>query len=557
MRVVSSIWWWCLCVLFSSCANAPAPAGPELVADLCVYGATSAGVVAALQARDHGHSVVLVDSDGWVGGLSTSGLGATDIGNKAAIGGLAREFYRRIRRHYDADAAWTHEARSAFRGHGHEAGTDTAWTFEPKVAMAVLVAMLDERGVVPRRARLDRGPLGVDKVGTRLRGIRCEDGTRIRARLFLDCTYEGDLLDAAGCSFTVGRESNAAYGETLNGVQTQNARFHQFAGRVDPYVVPGQPQSGLLPGIDPNGPGVEGSADPRVQAYCFRLCATDDPSNRLPWPRPDGYDPRDYELLLRHFEAGSTLAPWHPVRMPNRKTDSNNNGGVSTDWIGQNYAWPTADYARRARLTAEHRRYQQGLLWTLANNPRVPAKVREEFQRYGLAKDEFPGTDHWPPLLYVREGRRLLGEAVVTEHQCMGRQVDPDPVGMGAYAMDSHHVQRYVAADGSVQNEGDVQVKVPQPYGISFRALLPKRAEVDNLLVPVCVSASHIAYGSIRMEPVFMVLAQSAAAAAHLAIERDLAVQDVPYADLREQLLALGQVLVWTPPARQTPTSPR
>ena len=524
---------------------------PDAVVDVCVYGATSAGVIAALQVVSQGQSVVLLDCDGWVGGLTTSGLGATDVGNQDAIGGLARAFYRRLREHYDRPEAWTAERREAFPGRGHEARSDAAWTFEPGVAQATFAAMLRERGIGLMRARLDRSPGGVRKDGARLVALRCEDGAVVSARCFLDCTYEGDLLAAAGCEFVVGRESNARYGETLNGVQTQNARFHQFAVRVDPWVVPGDPSSGLVRGVAGGGPGVEGAGDHRVQAYCFRVCATDDPQNRMPWPKPADYDARDYELLLRHFEAGSTLSPWHPVPMPNRKTDCNNNGAFSTDFVGANHDYPTADYRTRARIVDLHRRYQQGLLWTLANEPRVPSKIRDELQRYGLPRDEFVENGHWPPLLYVREGRRLVGATVVTEHHCMGRVIAPDPVGLGAYAMDSHNVQRYVAADGSVRNEGDVQVKVPRPWGIPYGALLPQRTQAGNLLVPVCVSASHIAYGSCRMEPVFMVLGQSAAIAAGLALELGVAVQDVPYARLRERLLAAGQVLLWPAPARR------
>ncbi len=539
-----------LIALLNACCGVPeravAPA-VDVDVDVCVYGATSAGVIAAIECARQGRSVVLLDADGWIGGLTTSGLGATDVGNKDAIGGLAREFYRRVRAHYDRPQAWTAQRRDEFRGRGHDAGGDAAWTFEPSVAQAVFAAMLLEQRVDVRTARLDRGPGGVHKDGATIRSLRCEDGTVVGARMFLDCTYEGDLLAAAGCAFVVGRESNARHGETLNGVQTANATKHQFTVRVDPYVVPGDPASGLLPHVQAGGPGVEGAGDHRVQAYCFRICATDDPDNRVPWPRPEGYDAAEFELLLRYFAAGSTLAPWHPVWMPNRKTDSNNNGAFSTDYVGANYAYPTADYATRAVIVAEHRRYQQGLLWTLAHDPRVPAKVRAEFERFGLARDEFVDHDHWPPLLYVREGRRLLGEHVVTEDHCMGRVVDPDPVGMGAYAMDSHNVQRHVAADGSVRNEGDVQVRVPAPYGISYRALVPQREQATNLLVPVCVSASHIAYGSIRMEPVFMVLAQSAAIAADLALSGGSAVQDVDYAALRDRLLAAGQVLAWPP----------
>lgn len=547
----SAAWcsWLVWCWIWSVGCAGPAGPGDQRV-DVCIYGATSAGIVAAIQCVQQGRSVVLVDADGWVGGLTTSGLGATDVGNKDAIGGLAREFYRRIKQHYADPANWTAETRQRFRGRGHHESGDAAWTFEPKVASAVFAGMLAEHGIVPVRGRLDRSPAGVRKTGTNLQAIRLEAGGWIAARMFLDCTYEGDLFAAAGCSFVVGRESNAAHGETLNGVQVGNATKHQFTVRVDPYVVPGDPGSGLLPHVQAGGPGVEGAGDHRMQAYCFRLCTTDDPANRVPFAAPAGYDAAEFEVLLRYFEAGSTLAPWHPVWMPNKKTDTNNNGAFSTDYLGANYDYPTADYARRAAIVAEHRRYTEGLLWTLASHPRVPAKVRAEFARFGLCKDEFVENGHWPPLLYIREGRRLLGEHVVHEGHCMGTVVDPDPVGMGAYAMDSHNVQRYVAQDGSVRNEGDVQVRVPQPYGISYRAMLPRRDEVANLLVPVSVSATHIAFGSIRMEPVFMVLAQSAAIAAGLALDGHKAVQDVTYTELRPRLAAAGQVLTWPAPAR-------
>lgn len=541
------------------CTSGPGvPAAAE--ADVCVYGATAAGVAAAIQASRQGNTVVLVDPDGWIGGLTTSGLGATDVGNKDAIGGIAREFYRRLRTHYDSPGAWTREDPARFPGRGHARGDDAAWTFEPSIAQRELGAMLAAGTVDVRRAeRLDRTvPVGasiangVERAGRTIRSIRMESGLQVHARVFVDCTYEGDLMAAAGVSFTVGREPNARHGETLNGVQVGNAKYHQFLVDVDPHVVPGDPRSGLLPGIQPGPLPPDGTGDDRLQAFCYRICATDDPDNRVPWPKPEGYDPRDHELLLRWFEAGATMAPWHPVRMPNRKTDSNNNGAVSTDHIGGNWNWPEASYAERARIAEEHRRQNMGLMWTLANSERVPAKVRAEFQRYGLAKDEFVEHGNWPPLLYVREGRRLVGEAVVTEHHCMGTRAVADPVGMGAYAMDSHNVQRYVDANGRVRNEGDVQVRVPRPYGIGYGALVPKREECGNLLVPVACSATHIAYGSIRMEPVFMVLAQSAAVAAGIALEQGTTVQDVPYSLLRERLLQLGQVLEW----RSAPSAP-
>ena len=515
-------------------------------ADVCVYGATSAGVVAALQAVRMGRTVALVDCDFHVGGLTTSGLGATDIGNKAAIGGWSRRFYEAVKAHYDAPAAWTRETRDAYlaRGYGHAEGDDAAWSFEPSVASSIFDKWLAEAGVVPLRTRLDRGQGGVEKDGARIVAAHCEDGTRIEAAQWLDCSYEGDLLAAAGASYAVGREANAEHGETLNGSQTAQADKHQFQFPVQAWRVEGEPSSGLLPGVEP-APGPDGAGDRRIQAYCFRMCVTDDAANRLPWTKPAGYDERDYELLLRHFDAGATMAPWHPLWMPNRKTDANNNGAVSTDFIGANWEWPEATYARRDELRTAHLRWQQGLMWTLAHHPRVPQTVRDEIGRCGPAKDEFRATGGWPPLLYVREARRLRGMETMTEGHCLARSVCDDPVGLAAYTMDSHHVRRHVDAQGHVRNEGDVQVRVPRPYGVSYRALLPRPEECSNLLVPVCVSATHIAYGSIRMEPVYMVLAQSAATAACLALERGVAPHELSYAALRERLVADGQVLEW------------
>lgn len=351
-------------------------------------------------------------------------------------------------------------------------------------------------------------------------------------------------MAAAGVSYHVGRESNQVYGETLNGVEPeQNTKSHRFEKPVDPYQKPGDPASGLVWGIQVTSLPPSGSGDRLVQAYCFRLCTTDAAANRRAWPKPADYDEARYELLLRNFEAGDHRVPWAPLFMPNRKTDTNNNCAFSTDYIGGNYAYPDGSYAEREKIIADHRSYQQGLLWTLANHPRVPEKVRAEFQRLGLAKDEFTENDNWPTQLYVREARRMLGSYVMTEHHCRGQEVAEDSVGMGAYGMDSHNIQRYVTPDGHVQNEGDVEVGVAGPYPISYRSLVPKPHECENLLVPVCLSSSHIAYGSIRMEPVFMILGQSAAAAAAMAIDEKVAVQAVPYEKLRAQLLEKKQVL--------------
>jgi hypothetical protein len=363
----------------------------------------------------------------------------------------------------------------------------------------------------------------------------------------------------------VGRESNDEYGETLNGVQanivnttltggiSRNGMYHNFIPKVDPYVIKGNPTSGLLPNVIV-GPGIEGSGDNKIQAYNFRMCLTDVPENRIPFVKPEGYEEIEYELLFRNFEArtgtvlemynyGVPLVPWSNGAMPNRKTDTNNRFGFSTDYIGRNYDYPEASYKERERIVEAHRRYQMGLMWTLANHPRIPKEVREEASRWGTTKDEFERADGWQEQLYVREARRMISDYVMTQHNCEGLITPGDPVGLAAYGMDSHHVQRFVDANGFVQNEGNVEAYVPKPYPISYASLIPKKEECENLIVPVCLSATHIGFGSIRMEPVFMVLGQSAGIAASLAIDGAFTVQEVPYAKLKQALLANGQRL--------------
>lgn len=527
--------------------------------DICIYGGTASGVAAAVQAARMGQSVVLVEPTRRLGGLTTGGLGQTDIGNKQAIGGIAREFYRRVRQHYTNDAAWKWETRQQYQDGGQTRtapNEDAMWTFEPSVALKILNDLIREANVsVVYGERLDLKN-GVTTHGNnpkRITEIRMESGRRFRAKMFIDATYEGDLLAKAGVSYTVGREANAQYGETLNGVQTTQAIYHQLQRGVDPYVRKGDHASGLLPGIDPSGPGVEGAGDRRVQAYCFRMCLTDRPENRIPFTKPDGYRELDYELLFRNFEAGETGTPWIHSLMPNRKTDINNRLGFSTDFIGQNYAYPEADYAERERIVTRHKQYQQGLMWTLANHPRVPEKIRAQVSPWGLCRDEFVETGGWQEQLYIREARRMVGDYVMTQHHCEHREVAKDAVGLAAYGMDSHHVQRHLDANGHVRNEGDVQVRVAGPYPISYCALVPKSAECANLLVPVALSASHIAYGSIRMEPVFMVLGQSAATAAALAIKDNVPVQQLDYEKLRARLAADKQVLEAKIQPRPTP----
>ncbi len=526
---------------------------PALAADdfdIVIYGGTSGGVAAGIQASRMGKSVVVIESTKFVGGLTTGGLGATDIGNKRCIGGISREFYEHIRRHYDDPANWKYGTREKYfagKTHSNSAEEIAMWTFEPHAASKVYDDMLRAAKVpVVFGERLDLTN-GVQKNGTAITAIRMESGRTFTGRMFIDATYEGDLMAKAGVSYHVGREANSVYGETLNGVQVKNATKHQFTHRPDPYIKPGDPSSGLLPGIQKEDPGKDGEGDKRVQAYNFRMCTTDAPENRVPWPKPANYDPLRFELLLRNFEAGDHRSPWNPIFMPNRKTDTNNNFAFSTDNIGMNYDYPEADYATRAKIWQEHVDYQQGLMWTLANSPRVPEKVRAEFQRLGLAKDEFTDNNHWPRQLYVREARRMIGRYVMAERNCRRAVVVEDSVGMGAYNMDSHNVQRYLSKDGRVLNEGDIQTS-SRPYPVSWRSIHPKAEECTNLLVPVCLSASHIAYGSIRMEPVFMVMGQSAATAAALAIDDKVTFQNLDYAKLKTRLLADNQVLDFESP---------
>lgn len=544
-----------------------ASAADDEAYDVVIYGGTSAGIAAAVQVRRMGGSVVVVEPGRRIGGLTTGGLGQTDIGNKAAIGGIAREFYQRVRKYYDQPESWKWQRREAYRDSGQSrTGSQeaTMWTFEPSAALAIMQDLVREFDIpVKYEQRLDR--ISASRSDSRVRGvtlddkrivaIRAESGHTYRGRIFIDATYEGDLLAGAGVSFTVGREGNDVYRETLNGVQTRHATYHQFVPDVDPYVVPGDATSGLLPGIDSNGPGKEGSGDRRMQAFCFRMCLTDQPENRIPFAKPERYDPLVYELLLRNFEAGEKGMPWINSSMPNRKTDTNNRTAFSTDFIGHNYDYPEASHAEREAIRQRHREYQQGLMWTLANHPRVPDHIRREVARWGTCRDEFERKDGWQQQLYIRESRRMIGATVMTQHHCQGRQVAEGAIGLAAYTMDSHNVQRYVDANGHVQNEGDVEVGGFSPYAISYGSLTPKAEQCENLLVPVCLSASHIAFGSIRMEPVFMVLGQSSATAAMHAIKSDVSVQAVNYDALKDRLLADGQVLAWTGPVRKPATA--
>ena len=520
--------------------------------DVVIYGDTSAAIASAVQVKRMGKTVVVVAPHVHLGGLSSSGLGWTDSGKKEAIGGIAREFYHRVWRHYQGPEAWSWQKKDDYgnRGQGSPAidgDRRTMWIFEPKVAEMIFESWVKENEIeVIRDEWLDREN-GVKTENGKIISISTLSGNTYTGKMFLDCTYEGDLLASAGVSYFIGREANSVYGETLSGVQTKNAKKHQFSGMVDPFVKEGVPSSGLLARISDSGPGQEGSGDSKMQAYNFRVCLTQVEDNRLPFPKPDGYDASQYELLLRTLQMGSrhVFGKFDPI--PNSKTDTNNHGPFSTDNIGMNYDYPDGSYEQRKAIVAEHEQYQKGYFYFLSNDPRVPEDVRERMSRWGLAKDEFKDNGNWPHQIYVREARRMVGSFVMTELHLRDLKETPRSVGMGSYNMDSHNVQRYVAKDEQgrayVLNEGDIQVNPGGPYEISYDSLIPKHGECPNLLVPVCISSSHIAFGSIRMEPVFMILGQSAATAAVLSIESGLDVQSLPYEVLKEKLLMDGQVL--------------
>ncbi len=490
----------------------PEKVEPRVVeTDVCIYGGTCAGVMAAVQADRMGQQVALLEFGKHLGGLSSGGLSHTDGGDPAVCGGIAREFYKLIGQR----------------------------NFRPSEAEAAFEKLLEPTKVaVHKLAHLAK----VKKDGARIVSVTMENGLEVRAKQFIDATYEGDLLARAGVSWHAGREANSVYGETYNGIRTPGQGGHNWPTRVDPYRVVGDPSSGLLPRVN-DDPGNPGDGDKRIQAFCFRMWLTKD--NPLPFPKPTVYDDAQYESLARLFESGADpKIQW--------SLDTNNHhlfsGAYFIDFVGGNYEWPNASWIDRERIFQDHANYQIGVMWFLANSPRIPEKYRTEFRQWGLPRDEYVGTSGWTHQLYIREGRRMVSEYVMTQNECQGREVPMDSVGLASYNMDSHHCQMTVV-DGAVRNEGNVEIPV-EPYRIAYRALTPKRAECTNLLVPVALSSSHIAFGSIRMEPVFMLLGQSAATAASQAIEANVAVQDVDYARLRERLVKDGQILEYTGPPR-------
>ena len=509
------------------CMVFPLHAAPELEVaksvDICVYGGTSLGVVAAYTAKKQGKSVLLIEPTSHVGGMSSGGLGMTDIGNKYVVKGIALDFYRRLGSYY---------------------GSLEKWVFEPKVAEKIFKDYIAEENI---ELWCNRRIVDARKEGDRIVNITLEDSTApgkkgnvvVEAKVFIDCTYEGDLMACAGVSYTVGREANTVYNETYNGVQVRLK--HQFDVDVDPYVIPGKKSSGLLWGVSKKPVLPSGSGDNKVQAYNFRICLTNDKDNMVPITKPENYDPSKYELLIRVKEK----QPWENLtdafiwsKMPNNKTDINNRGAFSTDMIGENWDYPEATYEERERIVKKHEDYTKGLLYFVGHDERIPEHIRKEMLSWGYPKDEYVNNNHWTPQIYVREARRMISDVVMTQHHCQGREVVTDGIALAAYTMDSHNCDR-VIVDGCVRNEGNVEIKDDvKPYPISYRSIVPKRSEVSNLFVPFCLSASHIAFGSIRMEPVAMVLAQVSATAASMAIDGNCAVQEVDVNTLKAELEA-------------------
>jgi hypothetical protein len=521
MRKIRQIFVGLLCLVGPLSSPPRVFAADSITTDICVYGATSGGVIAAVQARRMQKTVALTSFNSHVGGMTSGGLGWVDFGKSEAIGGLTMEYFKRVGQRYGK--------------------TEPAYAVEPHVAEEEFRALLTASEVP---VRFNQRLAAVTRAQGRITQITMEDGTVYRAKMFIDASYEGDLMAKAGVNFTLGRESEAQYGESFAGVRSEPWKVP-----VSPYIVPGDPASGLLPLIGKDAGIGNGQADNSLMSCNYRLCLTQNPANKIPINAPEGYLESTYELLGRLIDAevakGTRLQLTTFIkisRLPNGKTDVNNQFSVSTDFIGESHAYPTANYAERAAIEQAHRNYIQGLLHYLGTSSRVPADIRTEMQKWGLAADEFQDTGGWPHQFYVREARRMVGDYVMLQQNVQGKRLAPDSVGLASYRVDSHSLNRFVR-DGVLMTDGDLHDPYPKPYPISYRSIVPRKGECHNLFVPFALSASHVAFTSIRMEPVFMILSQSAATAASLAIDRNLSVQDVPYSDLKVHLQTGQQVL--------------
>jgi hypothetical protein len=550
-------------LVFSSLARA------EIIqTDLCIYGGTSGGVVAAVQAGRMGRNVVIAEPGMHLGGMTSGGLSAVDIGDPRSIGGIAREYFTQLAATVGVTLAWD----QAFKGDGGGGpATGGAYAIEPHKAEQVFTDMAKEAGV---KVHFGAQLASVEKDGARITELFMKNGDIFRAKVFIDTTYEGDLMAKAGVSYTLMREGNAKYGETLNGIhytEKYRPRTNHLKpgshGRVpggqgvwdrdfplDPYAVKGDPKSGLLPLINEGDPGKQGEPAPGVQAYCFRLCLSTNPANMIPITAPADYDPKRYEIVARFIEACLAIGDDMDLRwfskhdpLPNDKWDFNT-ATFGGNLPGTSHGWPEANYTDRQKIAKEHENYHRGLLHFLATDPRVPEKVRKDMQRFGLPKDEFTDNGGWPHQIYVRQARRMVSDFVMTENHTFGRQPVAKSVGLGSYGTDVHEIRRIVK-DGVVIREGKIATgrDGAPPYAVGYDAIVPKRGECENLFVTFALSSSHVAFASIRMEPVFMCNSQSAAAAAVMALDSNQAVQDVDYEALKAVLIMHKQVLTWPP----------
>ncbi|SKA96656.1 FAD dependent oxidoreductase [Prosthecobacter debontii] len=519
----------------------------EHTAEIVVYGDSPSAITAAIEVAESRRSVLLVSPVQHLGGITVEGLGSQDVdkraGNGQPIGGLAKEFFMRIARAYDPKAK---EPKYKFRSSMAEQVIDQ-WLQEMKVP-------------VLRGKRISEAEGAVTQEGGRITSFLCEDGTRIHGKVFIDGTVEGDLMAFSGVSYTWGREGNAKYGETVGGVINPTLE-QQFQVKVDPYKVPGDPASGTIVGVQNEEVGIHGTGDKSCMGFCFRLPLTKDPENKIPILAPERYQASDYEIYRRFIAAGGMNdwldGPGSRTTDPKKRLiDLGSWHELSANFYGRNHGYPNGSYSERKAIYDEHRRYTQGLIYFLSNDPSVPDKIRQEWSQWGLCADEFTDNGGWPRMLYLRSSRRMISDYIITEADVlerprengMGGFLNPappvsDPIGISWWFVDLH-AARTVIKDGHVYNEGAfINYKNYAPFGIPYRAIVPKRSECTNLIVPSALSASYAGYGAVRLEWTFMVLGQSAGAAAALAVEKACAVQDVPYAELKENLLARGQKL--------------
>jgi ribulose 1,5-bisphosphate synthetase/thiazole synthase len=519
------------CALLNACNNEVNQ--NVLTTDICILGGSEAGFTAAIQASRLGKKVVLIEPTGHPGGMVVEGLGKDmRFGNARVIGGIAREFYEKVEAHYGLKAEFE----------------NPKWysKYEPSIAEAVIEQMLEEEKniTIIRNTRI-KEQNGVEKKGNRIEKVILENGSEIKAKVFVDASIEGHLLHFAGITTETIREGNEKYGEKLNGVQEVNT-FKQFTVDVDPYIIEGDSTSGLISTIQAGELGNHGDPSHYIQGFCFRMCLTKDEQNKLPINKPEDYVSERYEIYRRHLKEGGQL--FRPeANRHNGKTDIGSWHDLSANLYGENWEYPQGDYEKQDSIIQYHRSFTLGLLWFLQNDESVDSLTRANWEGWGLPKDEFTDNGNWPRRLYIRSGRRMVSEYVITEHNVDIKVKDTvsDPIAIAWWPPDVHHARRIVK-DGKAYNEGFTHVENDgtwKPFKISFQATVPKKDECSNVLTPTCLSSSYVGYGSIRIVPTFMIMGQSVGAAATIAVNENLDVQDIPFPELEKVLLSQNQLL--------------